>query len=212
MNCGLYNFSPLQLLLHLLQAPPEQSVILSWGKVMHETQGWWNNIHFTPEGKIPKWSGQATCHQTCSLYCLLFTDFDFTKWGWVQHLLKATETSPDLHLFSQRRGLVNAELPWAEGEVSGSSPELWRQKSNNKPWLGDKRENNAKLQGSWHRSPTKCSPRDRGTDLGPAKVSPTARPWPGHFPILRIREFNISDFPHNKLKNLTSQRRGFGFS
>lgn len=96
-----------------------------------------------------------------------------------------------IHTSLDRR-LVNAELPWTEREVSGSSPKLWRQKSNNKPWLGDKRENSAKPQGSWHRSPKKHSPRDRGADLGPAKVSSTPRPWPGHFPVLNSPSKNLT--------------------
>lgn len=149
---------------------------------------------------MPKWPGQATWHQICSLNHLLFTDFDFTKSGPVQHLLKATETYLDSHLFSQRRGLANAELPWIEREVSGFSPKLWRQKSIKKPWLGDKRENNTKPQGSWHRRPTKCSPRDKASDLGPAKVSPTAWPWPGHFPVLN-RPLENSTSPNSTLTN-----------
>lgn len=129
---------------------------------MRETQGWWSNIHFTPAGKMPKWPGQATWHQIFSLYHLLFTDFDFTKSSPDQRLLKATETtSLDSHFFRQKRRLVNAELPWTEREVSGSSPKLWRQKSNNRPWLGDKRENNAKPQ-KLTQKPNKALSQGRG--------------------------------------------------
>lgn len=81
------------------------------------------------QARQPSEPGQATGHQTRSLYrCLLFTDFDFTKSG--PDLLKVTESSSsDSHLFSQRRGIVNAESPCTEREASGSPPKLWRQKT-----------------------------------------------------------------------------------
>lgn len=64
--------------LHLLQAHPEPSLIPPWGKVTHETQGWWffyTILHL--QGRCLNGLGHATWHQTCSLYhCLLSTDFD----------------------------------------------------------------------------------------------------------------------------------------
>lgn len=86
---------------------------------MHETQmniiaqhGGIISILHLP-GRCPNGPGHATWHQTCSLYhCLLSTDFDLNNSGPVPDLLTATETSSSHSpLLSQRRGLVNAELP-----------------------------------------------------------------------------------------------------
>lgn len=171
------------------------------------------------QGRYQIGPGHDTWHQTCSLFnCVLSTYFALNKSGPDTDLLKAIQSSSsDSHLFNQRRGLVNAELPWTEREAGGSSPKLWRQKTDNKPWLGDKRENNAKPQGScWYSSPTRCSPRNKGHDLEPTLVSPTAQLWPGHSPVLNRPSENLTSrnylltnwrISHHKDKVLVSPRK-----
>jgi len=102
------------------------------------------------QGRCPDGAGHATWHQTHSLrFCLPFTEFGITKSGPVPDLLKATETSSsDSHLFSQRRGLVNAKKEQTENPVAPLQNSGGKRQTDNKPWLGDKRENKAKLQGS----------------------------------------------------------------
>lgn len=88
-----------------------------------------------------------------------------------------------------------------------------KKQTDNKPWLGDKRQNNARPQRSCHTSPTRCPPKDRGPDLGPTEVLPTAWPQPGHSPVLNrpLENFNISKLPLNKLECVTSQGQDFWF-
>lgn len=155
--------------------------------LLRENDAWNTRLvkQYPPAGKMPKWPGQPTWHQIFSLYHLLSTDFDFTKSSPVQHLLKQQKPLLLIHTFLDRR-LMNAELPWTEREVNGSSPKLWRQKSNNKPWLGNKRENNANPQGSWHRS-TKVLSQWQGCWPGTCQCltysQVTSQSWTDHWRI-----------------------------
>lgn len=91
--------------------------------------------------------------------------------------------------FLEQKGKSVAPLQNSGGKRQTTSP----------GWV-IKRENNAELQGSWHSSPTRCSPRDGGPDLGPTEVSPTARPWPDQSPVLNRPSENLTS-PNYLLTN-----------
>lgn len=71
---------------------------------MHETQGWWNNILFIPEGKMPKWPGQATWHQICTV-CIVCSS---------QILTSQNEVESNIYLKQQKLLLIHTFL--ARGE------------------------------------------------------------------------------------------------